>query len=86
MKKNINDFTEQELLAELEKRKQVDLIQPVENPNFDKLVITCILIVAEMHSKRYADEVDDKHYIYEEAMKAVFGPDYFKWENKVLNS
>lgn len=46
---------------------------PLANPDWSKLIKTAV-----SHLPNYGDDTDDVHYIYEEAMRAIFGPDIFK--------
>lgn len=69
---------EQELAR---KRTKPPRIAPLKNLNFTKL----IEIVEEVTERRangdYSedDNSDDEHWIYEAAVEAVYGDDYFPW-------
>jgi hypothetical protein len=47
------------------------------------LIDVCISVVTDIHKDKYDDE-DNKHYIYEAAMEAVFGPTIWEWKKKQL--
>jgi len=78
-------LTDAQLERELERRKQKreeqERPKPVENPDWSRLIKTCEECICE-HEKGESVDSDLPHYIYEEAMKAVFGPDIFKWINE----
>jgi hypothetical protein len=55
--------------------------KPVESPDFSCLIKCCVEGNARAISEGYQDE-DLRQYVYEEAMTAIFGPDYFVWRNQ----
>jgi Holliday junction resolvase RusA-like endonuclease len=82
-RKNIVDFSDEDLIHELERRKKARNAPPtpVPNPDFSNLVKTIVDCLEESIRDQY--EVKDfEQYVYEEAMKAVYGPDFFEWRNK----
>lgn len=81
-KSNLSAISDADLQAEIERRKrQNSLPKPLETPNFSDLVSTIETGVAQMVKDQYEDE-DFKHWIYEAAMKAVYGRAYFEWRCK----
>lgn len=80
---DLHDVSEADLLAELERKKTIALAspKPLQNPDFSTLVITVTNGVAQAAHKQHED-ADFKQYVYEAALKAVYGPDFFKWRNK----
>ena len=75
--KNVSD---QDLPAELDRRATPIPPIPLDAPNWDDVKQTVIVGVERSCAEEYEDE-DFKHYVYEAAMKAVYGPNYFKWRN-----
>jgi len=76
-------LTDQQLEDELERRKQKreeeKRPKPVKNPDWSKLIAACKLIITEYETGDTEDS-NLPHYIYEEAMIAVYGGrDVFKW-------
>jgi hypothetical protein len=55
-----------------EQPQPVNYPVPLANPDWSKLINTAV-----SHLATYDEDNDDKHYIYEEAMQAIFGPDIF---------
>ena len=53
---------------------------PLEHPNFDHLVKMIVDGVNESIANGYEDD-DFPHYVYEAAMEAVYGKDYWDWHN-----
>lgn len=77
---NLDNFSEEELQAALERKKQpaADVITPVANPDFTDLIKTMEEVKAESIQRGWEDE-DFQHYVYEMAMEAVYGKGYFAW-------
>jgi hypothetical protein len=59
-----------------------NLPMPLENPDFRQLKKYAISHINCLANNGIVDE-DDKQYIFEEALKAVYGKDIFIWYNKV---
>ncbi len=78
----MNEYTDEQLQAELERRKKPVLARPdrLRNPDWEPLIKMMEENMTESIAKGYEDE-DFKHYVYEEAMKTVYGPSYFRWRN-----
>jgi len=73
----LKDVATEELEAELERRK-TKRPTPVQDPDWGTLVIHLKDHVKRIHEKGREHD-DDEHYAYEEAMKALYGPDIFDW-------
>ena len=56
--------------------------EPLENPDYTNLIDTCKGYLKELNDKGYANE-DYSHYIFEEAMNAIFGKDVWIFINKI---
>lgn len=86
MAKTLRDASEAELLAELERKKKTreagERPRPLKSLQVQKLIDICDAHIESMETGEYHDDDDSKHYIYEEAMKTVFGPKIFEWMNK----
>lgn len=81
---DITQASEAELLAELERRKKAAQgipPEPKENPDFSRLTRLILENVTEMVSAEY-EEGDMAQYIYEAALEAVYGKEYWDWRNK----
>lgn len=78
----LDNLTDAQLQAELDRRKQPTASIPavVRNPDWSPLIRMVEDVTAESIKQGYQDD-DFKHYIYEMVMKAIYGPDYFKWRN-----
>lgn len=67
-------------LARREKKKSTYRPIPLANPDLSKLVT-----LTEIHIREIADgeseDSDSPHYIYEEVMQALYGPNVFEWIN-----
>lgn len=84
---NVRSISDAELAAEVERRRKAkeakERPQLVEKPDFSAV----IKITEEYLSLLATDgsqDNDDDHYIYEEVMKALYGPKVFDWINKKL--
>ena len=79
----LNDVSEADLLAELERRKQREKApEPLRYIDWKKVIALAHDIVEEIR-KNHVRNDDNLHYMYEEVMKAVYGDDYFDWENRL---
>lgn len=80
----LEGFTTEQLKREIESREASALEKPKAKTAFnpDPLIEICESYVNEA-ATGYVDE-DLKQYIFEEAMKAVFGNDIFDYINIVL--
>jgi len=71
----LNEFTDGQLEAELERRKNANLLpqpQPVKNPDFTDIISMCKKHISDLWRDGYNDD-DDEEYIYETILRAVFG-------------
>lgn len=82
--KNIEQFTNAELQAELKRREYQDTAKPqaVADPDLSSLRETCKAYIDAVAMRDYVDE-DLPEYIFEEAMEAICGKDVFNWINKM---
>lgn len=58
--------------------------EPVVNPDFAELYKLCKDHIDFLDSDEYHEDNDDKTFIYEAALEAVFGKDVWKWVNQVM--
>lgn len=54
---------------------------PIENPDFSDLIDTCKSVMSGIEKNGYMED-DDRQYVYESAMGAVFGKDVWVYINK----
>lgn len=73
-----------QLEKELEEAKKQEIPQPLPTPYFHPLIKMCESHIASIAEKGYADE-DDKNYIFECALSAIYGKDIWNWYNKNNN-
>ena len=83
----VYDISTDELEAELERRKREksESEKPkliTENVDLSGLIMTCQEYIDCLHNDNYCDREDSEHYIYEEALKALYGKSIFDWINK----
>ena len=58
----------------------LEMPQALENPDFSKLIEVCVSQTE--HVAAHGWETKDAEYqVYETAVKAIFGSDYFDWFN-----
>lgn len=82
-------FSNDELKAELQRRENAERLaaipKPIENPDFSNLVNQCNQYITDLSERIFPGEDGDfKEYIFEEAMKAVYGKNVFAWVNEKL--
>lgn len=84
---NLSQLTDEQLQQELQKRmekkKQKEKPKQLENPDFSRLREYCQEYIDHLDKNGYEDD-DIQHYIYEEALQAIFGRDVFGWINKQI--
>ena len=81
---SLQDYTRQELEAELE-RRNLENKKPVmlEDPDLSNLKAMLQELIDSIAKDRWLDS-DDKQFVYQEAMKTFFGRDVFLWINEAL--
>lgn len=89
---NLQDYTEQELVEEIERRKRVGTRPvPLENITkdyaeaYDAMQTLIALVeeaVDEAIERGYLEE-DICHYVYETFIQLAYGDSFFKWSNKL---
>ncbi len=75
---DLTHISKEELEEELAKRakaKKEAMFPPIANPDLTSLIKTCQANINEMLADE--EDTDTEHYIYEEAMQAIFGKDVF---------
>lgn len=79
----LQNLTTEELESELKKRKDESKKLPpmLPNPDFTKLIETIISGLTRATKDDYLDD-DIKTYVWEEALTAIFGKDFFAWRKK----
>ena len=84
--KNLGSVSDAELEYEIARRKKAreagERPRPLANPDLKRLIATTESHIESMETGEYHEDNDDAHYIYEEALKAVYGPKVFEWINK----
>ena len=61
--------------------KEVQRPQPVENPDFSRLIKQLEENMDNIVKGNYSDD-DDDHYAWESLMQCVYGKDIFNWYNE----
>jgi len=60
--------------------RKVQVPLPFAKPDFTKLINAIVTGVLVMDKEQFEDE-DFKHFVFEAAMEAVYGKDYWIWRN-----
>lgn len=83
MPEELESFTTDQLKEEIERRENLGkLPQQINQPNLNSLRATVAEYIEDIHTGKYHPDSDDHHYIFEEAVKALYGQDIFEWINK----
>ncbi len=79
---DIINASEAELLAELDRRKVRDTGRPTVriNPDWNPLIKMITDGTGDSIAQGYERD-DFKHYVYEAAMEAVYGKEYWAWRS-----
>lgn len=64
-----------------ERLNKINIPQPLNNPDFSDLIATCNDLVNYINSEDYHEDNDYKHFIYESALNAIFGENFWKFKN-----
>jgi len=78
----LDHYSEKDLQEELAKRAEKRALLPVpihQHTNFAGLRRLVIKTIHDMAKDDYCDDNDDKQWIYEAAVEAVFGGDVWSW-------
>lgn len=78
----MKEYTDEQLQAELDRRKKPVLDRPdrLRYPDWEPLIKMMEEGTNSSIKEGYEDD-DFKHYVYEAAMTAVYGKNYFVWRN-----
>lgn len=77
----LSKFSSEDLLKELQNRKHIKPT-PLVNPDFSKLKVICQRQLDELETGD--DDGETEHYVYEEAMEAVFGENIWDYINEKI--
>jgi hypothetical protein len=77
----LSDFSDEDLKDELERRKVPALPARLNNPDFTALINAVVDHVNRSIKSENSD--DDKQWIFEAAVEAVYGKDCWVWWNKL---
>lgn len=82
---SFENFTDEELKAELEKRTNPTpaFPLPLAEPKFERLRALCVDYLTDLNKNGRVDD-DYKYYIYEVALEAVYGKEVWKFINRVM--
>ena len=60
---------------------------PVEfpNPDFSKVLAYVLDAHQAAHEANWREPKDFEHYVYEQVMDAIYGPDYWDWINRKID-
>ncbi len=81
----LQPFSDEELAAEIERRKTIAEAPAmpvlVANPDFTGLIDTIVTGHRYTAERGYEDD-DFEHWVYEAAMVAVYGKEYWDWRKR----
>lgn len=78
---NLRQYSIEQLEGEIKRRKELVIPEQVENPDLSELRKSCSIYIKNVLVG--ISDSDDKHYIFEEALKAIYGNDIFDWLKEV---
>jgi hypothetical protein len=89
MTNKLNDFTDEQLAQELERRaaekEQLSKVpEPLDDVDWSAVKEICVSHIESMSKADYCNDNSDKDYIFEAAISAVYGPDIWEWRRKRL--
>lgn len=79
----MTEFTNEQLEAELVRRKLIANTPPVplKTMDFSRLIVAAIDGIEDAAKNQYMDD-DLKTYIWETALECVYGKDFWEWRGK----
>jgi hypothetical protein len=81
--KDLKNISTEALQKEIERRQKIEKVpRKQDNIVWDSVVQSALDRRDRVASGEYHEDNDDAYYMFEEVMTAVFGKDYFKWENE----
>lgn len=66
------------------KSKLLPAPKPLDVPDFNRLIVEVVEYVKWIESGEYHSDSERVEYIFEEAVKAVYGDRVFDWVNEVI--
>ena len=78
---NLSEFSDDELEAEVERRKRGVKPKMLQISDISKLIGVCQRYIDDVDSNDYNEDNDWSNYIYEEAIETFFGKDVWNWIN-----
>lgn len=83
---NLKNVSDDELEKELQNRKQqaelAEIPSQLDNIDWRRVIGTAMIRRDSVVEESYHEDNDDAQYMFEAVMEAVFGINYFEWENK----
>ena len=83
----LKKYTDEELRAELDKRKQAayvaSLPTPIDNPDWTDVIEFAKEMVTIRANPELYDDDDNIHYLWEGVMVSLYGKDIWKWWNSI---
>jgi len=83
---SLNNYSTEDLVRDLEKRKELKNIKPpiIDNPDWSNVINLAEEITESIFRRNYHEENDDADFMYEAVMRALYGLNYFEWVNKLI--
>jgi len=80
--KDLSQYTDEELLKEIEKRDALRLLKPqplrLEDINVGPIIDEAIAHIEGIWGGKIHEDNDDAQYMFETVMRTLYGPDIFK--------
>jgi hypothetical protein len=80
----LKDFTEEQLQAEIDRRRASTAPRLIENPDYERLRSSCQDYVNDVATNRFYDATEKARYIFQDVMCTLFGNHYFDWEHGMM--
>jgi len=81
----LDKYSDDELAKEIKRREEeekIGLPTPCLRPDFSKVIAGCEKHIQELQEGKVDRDTD--HYIYEDAMQAIYGIDVWDWVNSKI--
>lgn len=83
-KEKLSEFSDDDLLEEIDRRKEEKRPKQLENPDLNRLRNTCDEHMFLLAEERKTSREIERH-TYEVTMITLYGPDIFDWINEQID-
>lgn len=80
---SLKNYTKEQLEDELKRREELVIPIQLESPDLTDLKRVTAEYIEELSKNPAGDMTNSEHFVFEEAMEAIYGKNIFDWINSV---